>query len=88
MSVYLLHFSEPISEKHTCQHYIGYANDVEDRIRQHEAGYGARLTQVAIERGISWEVVRIWTGGRDVERRLKNIHNAPRLCPICSGGNR
>jgi len=85
MSVYLLHFLKPISDKHTTQHYIGYADDVAKRIELHRSGHGARLTEVAKERGIDFVVTRIWDGGRDVERRLKNQKMGPRLCPFCSG---
>lgn len=84
MSVYLLHFHKPISDKHTTQHYLGYADDVMRRLAQHRAGTAARLTQVAKERGIGFCLVRIWDGDRSLERALKNQHNAPRLCPLCS----
>ena len=51
--VYLLHFHRPIAPgKHTCQHYMGSAEDVIERLLQHRAGQGARLCKVAIERGI------------------------------------
>lgn len=82
--VYLLHFSKPISSNHTCQHYLGYAEDVEARLSDHKAGYGARLTQVANELGIDYEVVRTWEGDRKKERKLKNLKNSPKLCPICN----
>jgi hypothetical protein len=86
--VYLLHFESPIAPgKHTTQHYIGYAADVEARVAEHAAGHGARLTQVAVERGIAFEVVRVWEGGRAEERRLKNIHGM-RLCPVCHPENK
>lgn len=86
MSVYLLHFWQPIAPgKHTCQHYVGTADDVAKRIEEHRAGRGARLTQVAAERGIEFSLVRLWDGGRAEERRIKNRKNAPKLCPICSG---
>lgn len=81
--VYLLHFESPISDKHTAQHYIGTALDVEARLKMHKAGKGARLTQVANERGINYTVVRTWVGGRKKERELKNRKEGPRLCPIC-----
>jgi hypothetical protein len=89
LTCYLLHFTEPIprDQRGTVQHYLGSAKDVGERIRQHESGTRAagRLPQVFKERGIGFVVARIWTGGRDVERRLKNQKNAPRLCTVCKG---
>lgn len=85
MAVYLIHFDRPISPKHTCQHYLGYAEDVEARIKAHRAGNGSRLCEVAAERGIGFRVVRIWPDGdRTFERKLKNRKNAPKLCPCCN----
>jgi predicted GIY-YIG superfamily endonuclease len=83
--VYLLHFSRPISEHHTCQHYVGFTTNLPARIQSHRMGGGARLTQVAKERGISFEVVRVWLGNRDLERRIKQYHCSNRLCPHCVG---
>lgn len=83
--VYLIHFSRPISDKHTCQHYLGYASDLEERIERHRNGAGARLLAVAKERGIDFEVVRVWKNRtRKFERHLKNQKNAKVYCPICS----
>lgn len=84
--VYLIHFDKPISENHTCQHYIGWTNNLARRIAEHRAGFGCRLTQVAIERDIYFQVVRTWAGFRSLEKALKRRHNSPRLCPICNGG--
>lgn len=81
--VYLLHFERPISLAHTCQHYLGWALDLDMRLAAHRAGRGARLTQVAVERGIAFSVVRTWPGDRVLERRLKNRKESPRLCPLC-----
>ena len=80
--VYLLHFSRPLAH---ARHYIGSTKfpDPVVRLRQHQAGAGARITQVAVESGIELQLVRIWAGGRKLERRLKRRHEAPRLCPIC-----
>ena len=83
--VYLLHFASPISPLHTAQHYLGYADDLGPRINAHRTGHGARLTTVARDRGIAFVVARTWSGTRADERRLKNRHDAPRLCPICNG---
>lgn len=84
-TVYLLHFERPISDRHTCQHYIGSADDLRKRLEQHRAGTGARLCQVAKERGIGFVLARVWMGGRELERRLKHRKEAPKLCPICNG---
>lgn len=81
---YLFHFERPISDKHTTQHYTGWAEDIDAREERHRSGLGARLTQIAIERGIGWVRVRVWEGySRDDERKLKNRKEGPRLCPIC-----
>jgi len=88
MAVYLLHFAQPISPRHTCQHYIGWAEFWPDRIAIQRAGNGdaARLCQVAKERGIDFVVARIWPdGNRALERQLKNRHGAARFCPVCRG---
>lgn len=81
--VYLIHFERPISPQHTTQHYTGYADDWHRRLAEHRAGQGARLTQVAVERGISFDVVAVWAGDRGYERRIKQLKAATRLCPIC-----
>ena len=82
--VYLLHFSQPINPNHPCRHYLGTADDLDARIAEHRAGTGARLTQVAKERGITFVIARTWEGGRKLERQLKRRHAGPRLCPICN----
>jgi predicted GIY-YIG superfamily endonuclease len=80
---YLLHFDQPISEKHTAQHYLGHADYLPRRITEHLEGRGARLTQVARERGIGFVIAATWPGTRAYERRLKNRKMGWRLCPIC-----
>lgn len=82
-TVYLIHFERPISPAHTCQHYCGYAEDWRARLAEHRAGRGARLTQVAVERGIAFEIVAVWDGDRAYERRVKRLKALNRLCPIC-----
>lgn len=82
--VYLIHFNSPISDKHTCQHYLGYTRlSGKKRLATHKAGNGATLTRVANEREIDYKIVRRWQGGRALERQLKNLKNSPKLCPVC-----
>lgn len=68
---------------HHAHHYLGWAENIQARLFAHLTGRGARFTQVLIEQGYELRLVRTWPGGRDVERRLKNEHNGPRLCPFC-----
>jgi predicted GIY-YIG superfamily endonuclease len=82
--VYLLHFSRPICPSRTTQHYSGWTNDLDERLREHRLGKGSRLCQVARERDITFSLAECWSGDRKLERRLKNYKNAPRFCPICT----
>lgn len=83
-TVYLLHFSARISTRHTTQHYLGWAAVLDNRLAEHARGQGARLTAVAHERGITFDLVRTWEGDRNLERRLKNWHSHRALCPLCT----
>lgn len=92
---YLIHFERPIgnpdSPRGQAQHYLGYTGkeSLKARLARHKSGNGARIMAVVSERGIPWQVARTWSHGtRALERRLKNRHNAPRLCPICRGEKR
>jgi len=87
MYIYLLHFDSPVSPDHTTQHYVGSAEDILKRISQHHRGHGSRLTQVALERGIGFTVVRLWKGNRSKEQRLKSLKCAPKFCPVCNPNN-
>jgi predicted GIY-YIG superfamily endonuclease len=82
-TVYLLHFDAPICPTHPARHYLGWTHNLAERLELHRCGRGARLTQVALERGIGWRLARTWTGDRAYERLLKNRKNAPKLCPLC-----
>ena len=86
--VYLLHFHRPISDKHSAQHYIGWAFHLSSRMEQHMRGRGARFTQVAHARGITFEIAAIWPGDRHYERKLKRRKAGARLCPICQRAKR
>jgi hypothetical protein len=80
-TVYLIHFIKPY--KHA-RHYLGYSQNLDKRITDHLCGMGARLMEVITTAGIDWKLARTWPGDRWLERRLKNRHEAPRLCPICN----
>jgi len=79
--VYLLHFDRPYRH---ARHYLGYTEDLDDRIACHKSGNGSRLVEVISQVGIGFVLARTWEGGRKLERKLKNQKNSPaRLCPIC-----
>jgi len=78
-TVYLIHFDTPCRH---ARHYTGWALDLEQRLRQHRAGHGARLLEV-IAAGIDWTLARTWPGSRQRERQLKRQGGASRRCPIC-----
>lgn len=89
MTVYLLHFTQPIGDlanpRGHAQHYLGSADNLTQRLASHQVGHGAAIMRACKERGIGFALARTWPGGRQEERRLKNRHNARALCPICNG---
>ena len=84
--VYLLHLNTPLAH---AKHYIGWSENghtLTARLANHAAGKGSRFTQVCCERGITWTLAKIWKGkgtDKSFERKLKNRHDAQRICPIC-----
>lgn len=84
--VYLLHFTTPY--KHAA-HYIGWtAGELEERLRAHQSGTGARLLEVVTNAGIGFELARTWAGGRQLERCKKRQGGAAELCPLCRAAGR
>ena len=79
--VYLLHFDR--SYRHA-RHYIGFTQNLEQRLAEHRAGRGSPLIAAAIADGIDFQLAAVWEGDRHDERRLHRQKNArARLCPIC-----
>lgn len=81
-TVYVLCFSRQL--KHA-KHYIGFVSaDLENRLQEHHAGRGARITRAAVAQGI---VLRLAAKFEGVTRRtevfLKNQGGATRWCPVC-----
>jgi hypothetical protein len=81
-TIYLLHFHAPYAH---ARHYLGWAapGHLGDRLAEHAAGHGARLTQVVAAAGIGWTLARTWPGTRWRERSLKRQGGASRRCPVC-----
>jgi hypothetical protein len=79
-STYLLCFAHnPVGHS---KHYIGSAQHLPTRLRQHRYGTAAALTRELKHRGGSFKCVRQWGG--NLESELKAQKNARRLCPLCN----
>lgn len=89
-TVYLLHFIDAAGNhaKHGhAGHYVGFTENLPQRLATHRSGRGARLLQVVLEDGLSFVVVRLWTGVTEAEeQRVKNLGGAARCCPVCNPG--
>jgi predicted GIY-YIG superfamily endonuclease len=80
--VYLIHFHSPLGR---ANHYLGWTVNLQTRMDSHRNNSGARILRACNIIGITWEVVRTWEQeDRHFERKLKNLKNAKRLCPVCS----
>jgi predicted GIY-YIG superfamily endonuclease len=79
-TIYLLHFDRPL---HHARHYLGWTENLDERLAAHESGSGACILAACRASGIGWRLARTWTGTRHEERRLKRCKMAPRYCPTC-----
>lgn len=87
--VYVLHFDVPL---HHARHYTGSTPLPIQRLAQHRAGTGSRITQVLQELGTTWTLATIIqtptiAAARRLERRIKRCKNGPRYCKICTPGH-
>lgn len=87
-TVYLIHLETAIAH---AKHYLGYTclENVTARLARHKRGDGAKLLKRANELAINYKIVRTWDcnnprTARALERKLKHLHNSPKLCPVCN----
>ena len=66
------------------KHYVGWTDDLFDRLDRHAKGTGARLVAVIWQAGIGFTLVRLCEGTRRDERAIKNAGGAVRYCPACT----
>lgn len=84
--VYLLHFHRPLgSKRHHARHYIGYADNIIERLALHRRGRsGVAIMRAVKQRRIGWHVARVWSDAdRAFERKLKGNGHYDRHCPTC-----
>lgn len=79
-TIYLLHFDSPLGH---ARHYLGWTENLEQRLESHRMGQGARLMLHLKRAGIGFRLARTWEGTRNYERRLKNQGASTRHCPLC-----
>ena len=79
--IYMLCFHQPY--KHA-RHYVGWTEDLLDRLDRHAKGNGSRLVEVITQAGIGFTLVRVCEGTRRTERAIKNAGGAVRYCPACT----
>jgi predicted GIY-YIG superfamily endonuclease len=79
--IYMLHFDQPYRH---ARHYVGWTEDLLDRLDRHATGHGARLIAVIWQAGIGFSAVRICEGTRTTERAIKNAGGSVRYCPTCT----
>jgi predicted GIY-YIG superfamily endonuclease len=79
--VYMLHFDHAYQH---ARHYVGWTEDLLDRMDAHATGHGARLVAVIWQAGIGFTLIRICQGTRHTERAIKNAGGAVRYCPACT----
>lgn len=84
--LYILHFSAPLGNpanpRALATHYCGWAADPQERLAQHLAGRGAKITAAAVAKGITFELFS-WPAPLGVEKALKRRKETPRFCPTC-----
>ena len=81
-TTYLIHMEGRVAE--WAGHYLGWTRDVEWRLEEHRNGRGSPLLAAAAERGIPFNIVRLWPNTtRAFERKLHETKNSPCLCPVC-----
>lgn len=79
-TIYILHFEHPF--KHA-RHYIGWTDNLEQRLTDHWNGRGSTLLKHVRMAEIGWIVAAVFPGTRNDERKLKNRGGCSRSCPIC-----
>jgi hypothetical protein len=81
VTIYLLHFDRPYKGK--MRHYLGFTNNLDNRLENHRRGTACVTTKRAFDRGIGFVLARTWLGPIRLERSIKR-HGVVRSCPICT----
>jgi predicted GIY-YIG superfamily endonuclease len=76
--IYILEFQPAF---HHARFYVGYceADRLQERIEEHNKGYGAKITRAAKAAGIHLHLVTTFPGDRKLERLIKRQKCTPKL---------
>jgi hypothetical protein len=84
--VYLFHFHRPLgnltNRRAQARHYVGFAEDIKERLEIQCAGAGAKIVAAAVARQIPFEVFW-WPAPLIVEKLVKRTKKAALYCPTC-----
>jgi hypothetical protein len=84
--VYLFHFNAPLGNlsnpRAQARHYLGFAEDLDSRIRKQLAGKGAKLVAAAMKQGLIFELYH-WPATLAVEKLIKARKQTSIYCPAC-----
>ena len=85
--VYLFHFNAPLGNlsnpRAQAQHYLGFSDDFDARIKKHLAGRGAKIVSAALKQGLVFEIYH-WPACLATEKLIKRTKNTARYCPACA----
>lgn len=83
---YLIHLDSPYPNGTHPRHYLGYSRSIPRRFEMHKAGEGSKLLRACNERGIGYEISRIWQGATPLfESFCKTMKKSYSLiCPHCT----
>lgn len=81
--LYLLHWRDRSGR---VEHYIGWTQNLEARMKAHSSASGGCPTTRRFRRtGMRGRLVRLWRGTTRGERRLQQTLTFPLDCPLCCG---
>jgi hypothetical protein len=84
--VYLFHFNAPLGNlsnpRAQARHYLGFAEDLDSRIKKQLAGKGAKLVAAALKQGLVFELYH-WPACLATEKLIKRRKQTSIYCPAC-----
>lgn len=84
--VYLFHFNAPLgnlsNSRAQAQHYLGFSDDFDARMKKQLAGKGAKIVAAALKQGLIFELYH-WPACLATEKLVKKYKKTSAFCPAC-----